>query len=159
MASGEHRYRVEVSWDGNLGTGTSGYRDYSRRSTITVQGKPPLAASADVPFRGEAERWNPEDLLLSALAECHMLSFLYAAVTLGIVVTAYEDEAEALLRQDGRNGGAFVEAVLHPRVAVAQEEMVERVAEAHRLAHDWCFIASSVNFPVRHEPVTFVAGA
>ncbi len=153
---GEHRYRLAVRWDGNLGTGTSGYRDYSRNSTVAVAGKPPLHASADTPFRGDADRWNPEDMLLAALSECHMMSFLYACVTLDIVVVAYEDEAEATLSQEG-DGGAFTEAVLHPVVTVADESMVERVAEAHRLAHDWCFIASSVNFPVRHEAVTRVS--
>lgn len=158
MASrfGEHRYRVEVTWEGNRGSGTSGVRDYDRRTSIRVDGKPTLAASADVPFRGEADRHNPEDLLLAALAQCHLLSFLYAATTLGIVVEAYDDGATALLRQEG-NGGRFEEAVLHPRVTVRDAEMVDRVTEAHRLAHEWCFIANSVNFDVRIEPTTRVA--
>lgn len=83
----EHHYRVIARWTGDRGTGTSGYRDYDRAVTLSVAGKPDLLASADRPFRGDPARWNPEDLLLSALAECHLLSYLHACVTAGVVVT------------------------------------------------------------------------
>jgi hypothetical protein len=35
--------------------------------------------------------------------------------------------------------------------------MVEAAIAAHRQAREWCFIANSVNFPVRHEPVVTTA--
>lgn len=154
----EHSYRVRATWTGDRGTGTSGYRDYDRSVTLVVPGKPALLASADVPFRGERDKWNPEDLLLASLSECHLLSYLYACVQAGVVVIAYEDDATATLREDGRSGGAFVEAVLHPRVTVAEATMVDAALAAHTQAHEWCFIANSVNFPVRHEPTILVAG-
>ena len=151
MALGEHAYRVDVTWLGNRGAGTSGYRAYGRQVRVRVDGKPAIEGSADVPFRGDPDRWNPEDLLLAALAQCHLLSFLHAAVTLGIVVEAYDDTATAVLRQEG-NGGRLVEAHLRPRVTVRTADMAGRLDEAHRLAHEWCFIANSVCFPVRIEP-------
>ncbi|MCR2816032.1 OsmC family protein [Microbacterium jiangjiandongii] len=150
---GEHRYVVRTEWTGDRGTGTSGYRDYDRSVTIEVDGKPTLAASADRPFRGDPAKWNPEDLLLAALSECHLLSYLHACVQAGVVVTAYRDEARGVLVQDGRGGGAFREVVLRPQVTVADPSMVEAALAAHAQAHEWCFIANSVNFPVRHEPV------
>ncbi|GAA3926151.1 OsmC family protein [Microbacterium soli] len=148
---GEHHYALTVTWTGNRGTGTSGYRDYSRDVTIRVDGKPELAASADRPFRGDSGRWNPEDLLVAALAECHLLSYLHACVTAGVVVTSYRDEATGVMREDGRGAGAFTEVMLHPRVTVADESMLGAARQAHHQAHEWCFIANSVNFPVRHE--------
>jgi organic hydroperoxide reductase OsmC/OhrA len=60
--------------------------------------------------------------------------------------------------QDGGNGGAFAEVVLHPQVTVADESMVDAAIAAHHDAHEWCFIASSVNFPVRVEPTVTVDG-
>ncbi|MCR2793888.1 OsmC family protein [Microbacterium sp. zg.Y625] len=150
---GEHRYVVRTEWTGDRGTGTSGYRDYDRTVTIEVDGKPTLAASADRPFRGDPAKWNPEDLLLAALSECHLLSYLHACVQAGVVVTAYRDEARGVLVQDGHGGGAFREVVLRPQVTVADPSMVEAALAAHAQAHEWCFIANSVNFPVRHEPV------
>lgn len=148
---GEHRYEVRSTWTGNRGTGTSGYRDYDRAVTVSISGKPDLAASADRPFRGDPAKWNPEDLLLAALSECHLLSYLHACVEAGVVVVSYEDVASGTMRLDGRGGGAFVDVTLHPRVVVAEEGMIAAAEAAHAQAHDWCFIANSVNFPVRHE--------
>lgn len=153
---GEHRYRLTAEWTGNRGTGTSGYRDYDRSVTISTAGKPDLLASADRPFRGDPARWNPEDLLVAALAQCHLLSYLHACVQAGVVVVAYRDEATGTMRQQGE-GGAFVEVVLHPRVTVADASMVDAALAAHDRAHEWCFIANSVNFPVRHDAAVDVA--
>ncbi len=155
---GEHRYLVQTQWTGDRGTGTSGYRDYDRSVTIAIAGKPTLEASADRPFRGDRAKWNPEDLLLAALSECHLLSYLHACVQAGVVVTGYRDEASGVLALDGSGGGAFREVVLHPQVTVAEAAMVDAALAAHAQAHQWCFIANSVNFPVRHEPVIAVAG-
>ena len=153
---GEHHYALTSTWTGNLGTGTSGYRDYRRDVTIEVDGKPALAASSDKPFRGDPQRWNPEDLLVAALSECHLLSYLHACVTAGVVVTSYRDEATGIMRGDGRGSGAFAEVTLHPQVTVADASMIETAQRAHEQAHEWCFIANSVNFPVLHEATVTV---
>ncbi len=154
---GEHRYSVRTAWTGNRGSGTSGYRDYDRAVTIDIDGKPTLLASSDKPFRGDSSRWNPEDMLVAALSECHLLSYLHACVTAGVVVTSYEDDASGTLVLDGKGGGAFREVVLRPRVTVADVAMIPAAEAAHEQAHEWCFIANSVNFPVRHEPTVVVA--
>ncbi len=148
---GEHRYALTSTWTGNTGTGTTGYRDYRRDVTIEIEGKPDLLASADKPFRGDASRWNPEDLLLASLSECHLLSYLHACVTAGVVVVSYRDRATGMMREDGAGGGSFVEVMLHPEVVVAEEPMIEAAERAHTQANEWCFIANSMNFPVRHE--------
>ncbi|TQJ32559.1 OsmC family protein [Microbacterium sp. SLBN-146] len=155
---GEHRYSVRTTWTGDRGTGTSGYRDYDRSVTMDIDGKPSLLASADKPFRGDPSRWNPEDLLVAALSECHLLSYLHACVTAGVVVVAYEDHATGVMRQDGKGGGAFHEVVLRPRVTVVDSSMTDAALAAHAQANAWCFIANSVNFPVRHEPTIVIAG-
>lgn len=146
-----HEYRVGVEWTGNRGSGTSGYRDYGRELLVYAEGKDPLEGSADPTFHGSRERWNPEELLLAALAQCHMLSYLHMAVRAGIVVVAYEDRAVGVLRQAGL-GGAFVEATLYPAVTVADESMVAAAQAAHVEARRHCFIANSVNFPIHHHP-------
>jgi len=156
---GEHRYRLQSTWAGNRGSGTSGYRDYDRSVTIEIVGKPTLHASSDKPFRGDAAKWNPEDLLLASLSECHLLSYLHACVQAGVVVVDYRDEASGLMVEDGRGGGRFAEVVLRPTVTVADASMTDAATAAHAQAREWCFIANSVNFPVRHEPTIEVVGA
>ncbi|WP_430593397.1 OsmC family protein [Humidisolicoccus flavus] len=151
-----HSYEIQVVWQGNRGSGTSGYRDYSRAHEVSAPGLQPIAGSADKTFHGDRERWNPEQLLLAALTQCHMLSYLHQAVQRGVVVVEYTDNSLGTMVTSGM-GGAFTEAVLRPRVVVAHEDMREAALEAHAEASKNCFIAQSVAFPVRHEPVIEVA--
>lgn len=150
----DHHYAVTVEWRGDRGTGTSGYREYGREHLVSASGKAPIDGSADPAFRGDPARWNPEELLLAALAQCHMLSFLHVAVTRGVVVTGYTDAAVGTMRQTHDGGGHFTSVTLRPRVEVAESSMVELASGLHSEASALCFIASSVNFPVGHEPET-----
>lgn len=150
-----HTYALSVTWTGNTGTGTSGYRSYARDVVARSDGRPDLALSADRPFRGDAARWNPEVLLLAALSECHLLSLLHVAVMHGVTVTAYEDAPQGWLEQQGI-GGRFTRVLLRPRVTVVDPAHVDLMPRLHHEANQACFIASSVNFPVEHAPVTVV---
>lgn len=147
----EHHYAVSVEWQGNRGTGTSGYRDYSRAGVIRAESKVELPTSADRTFHGDRDRWNPEELLLAALAECHMLSYLHVAVQHGVVVTGYQDAAVGTLAQEGQ-GGHFTSVTLRPVVTLADPAQSELADSLHHEAGANCFIAQSVNFPVLHEP-------
>lgn len=149
----QHSYTVTVEWLGNRGTGTSGYRDYGRGHLVTAPGKHPIEGSADRTFHGDMDRWNPEEMLLAALSQCHMLSYLHVAVLNGVVVTGYTDEATGTLALDRSGGGRFTSATLHPRVELADPAQAELAQRLHGEASEKCFIANSVNFPVLHEPL------
>lgn len=157
MSLHEHHYALAVQWTGNLGEGTASYRGYSRDHDILIPGLPVLKGSADPTFHGDKERCNPEQLLLAALAQCHMLSFLHVAVKHGVVVTDYRDEATGLMKLNRDGSGQFERVTLHPHVTVADQSHVELAAQLHHEANQVCFIARSVNFPVEHEPETVVA--
>ncbi|MEU4093389.1 OsmC family protein [Streptomyces sp. NPDC026673] len=160
--SRRHTYATEVTWTGNRGPGTSTYRGYGRDHEITAPGLPvpPISGSSDPAFRGDSARWNPEQLLLAALSQCHMLSYLHVCTVAGVVVTSYTDRAEGTLQETADGGGHFTDALLRPRVEVASAAMVEAAAALHAEANRLCFIANSVDFPVRHEAeVTVAAGA
>ena len=154
----QHHYRVDVEWTGNRGSGTDGYRNYSRDHAIRVAGKSELAGSSDPTFRGDATRHNPEDMLVAALSACHMLAYLHLATVAGVVVTAYADAAEGTMATEG-DGGRFVEVVLRPLVTITAASDAAKAAAVHEAAHHACFIAQSVNFPVRCEPRIVVASA
>jgi organic hydroperoxide reductase OsmC/OhrA len=153
---GTHRYDLSLEWTGNRGAGTTGYRDYGRDLVLRAEGKPELLGSADPTFRGDAGRWNPEELLVAALSQCHLLSYLHVAVSHGLVVTGYRDEPTGTMAQEGI-GGHFTRVLLRPAVTIADPTQVELAASLHREAGEACFIASSVNFPVDHQPTTEVA--
>ncbi|MDP3208253.1 MAG: OsmC family peroxiredoxin, partial [Rhodoglobus sp.] len=73
----EHQFEVQVEWQGNRGAGTSDYRAYDRDHLVTAEGNPPILGSSDRVFHGDAARWNPEEMLVAALSQCHMLSYLH----------------------------------------------------------------------------------
>ncbi|MGD7732388.1 OsmC family protein [Propionibacteriaceae bacterium G57] len=150
-----HTYSLSLTWTGNTGSGTSGYRSYSRDVLARSDGRPDLELSADKPFRGDPGRWNPEVLLLAALSECHMLSLLHVAVMHGVTVTAYDDEPQGWLEQEGI-GGHFTRVLLRPRVTVTDPDHVPLMPGLHDEAAAACFIGASVNFPVDHEAQTVV---
>jgi organic hydroperoxide reductase OsmC/OhrA len=150
----EHHYSLTVRWTGNRGSGTSSYRDYSRDHDVEIPGLPVLPGSADPTFHGDRSRYNPEQLLLTALAQCHMLSFLHVAVKHGVVVLSYEDNATGMLRLNRDGSGQFETVTLRPQVRVADPAHIALTEQMHHEANHVCFIASSVNFPLLHDPVT-----
>ncbi|MCU1566655.1 MAG: putative redox protein regulator of disulfide bond formation [Pseudarthrobacter sp.] len=156
MSLSEHRYALTVQWTGNLGEGTPSYRGYSRDHDVLIPGLPVLKGSADPTFHGDRERYNPEQLLLAALAQCHMLSYLHVAVKHGVVVTGYRDDASGLLRLNRDGSGQFEGVTLRPRVTIADGSQADLAARLHHEANQVCFIARSVNFPVEHAPETVV---
>jgi len=150
-----HQYTVDVRWTGAGETGTSSYTAYSRDHEVLVEGHPVLLGSADPAFRGDPSRHTPEELLVAALSQCHMLWFLHLAATDGVVVVGYADGAWGTMRVESGGAGQFTDVLLHPRITVRGCDVSDdHVADLHRRAHEHCFIARSVNFPVRHEPVT-----
>ncbi|QBI52663.1 OsmC family protein [Streptomonospora litoralis] len=157
MADKHHHYEVRVTWTGNTGSGTAGYRAFERAHDVEAAGRPVLKGSADAAFRGDPARWNPEDQLVSALSECHMLSYLSLAPSAGVNVVAYTDTATGTMTTHRDASGEFDEVVLHPVVTVAEQGMAETARRLHEKAHEVCFIARSVNFPVRNEPEIRVA--
>nr|EJI93743.1 osmC-like family protein [Rhodococcus sp. JVH1] len=152
-----HDYTLTVTWTGTRGAGTAGPDAYDRDHVIAAAGKPDLPGSADPSFRGDATRWNPEELLVASLSQCHMLWYLGLAAAAGVVVVDYRDDPTGTMVEHPDGAGEFTEVVLAPVVTVADGSMVARAEQLHTRAHEKCFIARSVNFPVRHRPAVRVA--
>ena len=153
------QYAAHLTWTGNRGTGTSAYRQYERDYELRFAGKSTvLAGSSDPAFRGDPERFNPEEMLLGAISACHMLWYLHLCAEAAIIVTAYEDRptASMTLRPDG--GGHFTEATLRPVVTVADPTMRTDAEALHTRARERCFIANSCNFPIHHRVTVRVNG-
>lgn len=148
----EHHYNLTIEWTGNKGSGTSAYRAYERSHVIRVDGKPAIEGSSDPAFRGDPGRHNPEELLVASISSCHMLWYLHLCAEAGVIVTDYADKASAVMEETSTGSGFFREVTLKPVVIVADSSMMEQARELHHRANAMCFIANSLNFPVRHVP-------
>ncbi|PON11645.1 peroxiredoxin [Candidatus Entotheonella serta] len=153
MAGKTHSYQIKLRWTGNTGAGTSGYRAYERAHEISAPGKLPILGSSDPAFRGDAVRYNPEELLVASLAACHMLWYLHLCADHGIVVTGYTDQPRGQMLEAEDGGGRFTEVILQPLVTVRAGADLVLAEQLHERAHALCFIANSMNFPVRRVSV------
>ena len=152
MAQSSHLYPIRMTWTGNTGTGTAHYRDYERTHEYSVPGKPAIPGSSDPAFRGDATRYNPEELLVMSLSSCHMLWYLHLCAEAGVVVTEYVDDAVGTMVEVAETGGHFTEVVLRPVATLRASSDAALAASLHERAHHLCFVANSVNFPVRCLP-------
>jgi organic hydroperoxide reductase OsmC/OhrA len=147
-----HTYTCALTWTGNTGVGTASYTAYARDHVLSAAGKPDLPGSSDPAFRGDARRYNPEELLVASLASCHMLWYLHLCADAGVTVLAYRDEPTGTMVEDARKGGYFTKATLRPKVTIARGGDAGKARDLHERAHEKCYVANSVNFPVDCEP-------
>jgi organic hydroperoxide reductase OsmC/OhrA len=156
--STRHFYELDLRWTGDRGTGTAHARAFGRDHELTAIGPPPLFRSADPAFRGDAGRGKPEQLLVGALAQCHMLTYLWLAALEKVVVRAYEDTPTGTMLSEPDGSGQFVQVTLRPVVTDAAGTDLGSAESLHTRVGDYCFIARSVNFPVHHDPTTRADG-
>ncbi|MDQ7069783.1 MAG: OsmC family protein [Rhodobacterales bacterium] len=149
--SKNHAYTARIAWTGNTGTGNADYRGYTRNWQVETEGKPVISCSNDPLLGGDATLHNPEDMLISALASCHMLWYLHLANAAGIVVTNYVDDPVGMGEVSRGGAGRFLRAVLRPKITLAAGMDAAAADAIHGQIHEVCFIARSVNFPVTFE--------
>ncbi len=151
-----HHYEIQVTWTGNTGTGTSSYRAFSRDHEVSADGPAPLLGSSDPAFRGDANRWNPEQLFVASLAQCHMLWYLHLAARAGVVVTAYADRPAGVMIEEAGGAGQFESITLHPTVTITATSDPSLAAELHGRVGEYCFITRSIKTPIHHEVIVQV---
>jgi organic hydroperoxide reductase OsmC/OhrA len=92
---------AKVVWSGGAFGPTKSVANYSREFRAEFEGKPPIHGSGDPAFHGDPPLYNPEDLLMSALSACHMLSYLAVCIHAGIAVVSYEDSVVGTVARRG----------------------------------------------------------
>jgi len=146
-----HQYSATVTWTGNKGSGTMDYRSYDRDYLISVKGKADIEGSSDSAFLGDKSKYNPEDLLLASISSCHMLWYLHLCSKNEIVVIDYKDEPVGSMEEQADGSGKFTAVTLYPQVLIADKMHYKLAESLHAEANKMCFIANSLNFPVKHE--------
>lgn len=146
------QYSLDLQWVDHKGTGTSDSKSYDRSYIIRSSEKKEIHGSSDPAFKGDSQKWNPEELLLASLSSCHMLWYLHFCAQHKIVVTEYQDHPIGIMETDKTGKGGFVKATLKPYVTITESDKIDLAEKLHLQAHDFCFIAHSVSFEVQIEP-------
>ncbi|MGH7680387.1 MAG: OsmC family protein [Candidatus Eiseniibacteriota bacterium] len=157
-AERQHHFQCRLVWTGATQGGTKSYDAYSRECRVDIPGKASFKMSAAPAFRGDPKLANPEELLVASLSACHFLSYVALCARHGVIVISYEDDASGTMsRFEG--GFHFTDVLLKPKVTIAGGSDPEKAMALHEKAHEECFIANSVNFPVRNEATISVSAA
>ena len=123
--SAVHDYSATITWTGNRGEGTSGYRSYDRSWDMASPGKPVVKCSNDPFWGGDPKLYNPEDMLISALSACHMLWYLHLASDAGIIVERYCDTPLAQGETLKNCASRFISAPLKPCLLYTSDAAAE----------------------------------
>jgi organic hydroperoxide reductase OsmC/OhrA len=148
-------YEATIEWHINEGESFE-TRKYSRAHRWKFDGGADVPASASPAVVGtvysDPAGIDPEEALVAALASCHMLFFLDLASRSGIDVTSYVDHAVGQVgkRDDGKV--AMLSATMRPKITFVGTADPAALEALHHKAHQLCYIANSVNFPVTVEP-------
>ena len=151
MAGRARLYEANITWTGNRGQGTSAYAATVATMWCARRENQISRCPQTRRFCGNPARHNPEDLLVAAISSCHMLWYLHLCANAGIIVWAYEDRPSGRLIESQESGGRFKSVLLRPKVTIESGD-VQEALRLHQDAHEKCFIANSVNFPVLLEP-------
>ncbi|KAB2904416.1 MAG: OsmC family protein [Burkholderiaceae bacterium] len=121
-------------------------KTYSRNHVAQLNGEQSVNVSASVEFKGDPMCADPEQMLISAVASCHMLTFLAIAEFQGYRVEQYEDNAVGYLEKVEGAGMSISRVELSPRVIFGGDKVPDGAAlnRIHAGAHKNCFIANSL---------------
>lgn len=148
------KFKVQAKWSAKKALDVS---VNGRTHQVFIDDKSPLTVSAAKAFKGDDTKYNPEDLLLSALTSCHMMSYFYVCAQHGIELIDYIDEAIGVLELKADGSGAFTSVVLNPIVTISKVDMIDKAVGLHKEANKLCFIANSCNFPITHQSIVKAA--
>ena len=147
----KHLFKASLNWTANKPMVDDTKRIYQKNHHIIIEGKPILELSAAKSFKGDPQLYNPEDLLLSSLTSCHMMSYLYCCTKNNIDVIEYIDHSEAILEVNANGSGRITKVTLHPEVIISDPSQIELALSLHKEANKLCFIANSCNFLIEHQ--------
>jgi len=148
----KHTYATKITWTGNTGRGTETYMAYDRDFTMSAPLKQDFMGSADPVFRGDPEKYNPEELFIASLSSCHMLWYLHLCADNDILVHDYQDNVTSEMDEFEDGSGKFKFITLHPVITIEDADDIEKAKSLHKDAHQKCFIANTINCKVNIEP-------
>jgi len=151
-----HTFTAHLDWKKKSDFELKLNRKAIKNHVIEIEHKTPLSISAAKSFKGDQTLYNPEDLLLSSLASCHMMSYLYCCDRHQIEVLQYHDHAEVILEVFPDGSGKIIKAILNPTVTIKDEKNWAKAIALHYEARQLCFIANSCNFEIEHHPIIVI---
>jgi len=135
----KHVFKTGVKWSG------------SKRGSLSSDGKLNIGVAPPPQFNGEKGYWSPEDLLLSSVNSCIMMTFLYYAEKKGIDLAGYESEIEGVLEKVD-NHLMFSEISIKPRISLKSPDQADKAGRLMLFCEKNCFISNSLKSRIEIVP-------
>lgn len=113
-------------------------------------GAPGLAITPPADLGGKPGYWTPEDLLVSAIESCMLMTTLSVVKKQRISLKSYRSEAAGKMEKTPE-GLRITGLVIRVTAAVGAPEEVEKFQRAVGIAERYCPVSAAVNFPVHVE--------
>lgn len=123
---------------------------FTRNHQVSLSGGQQVQVSASPDFKGDPACADPEQLLVSALSSCHMLTFLAIAELKGFKVNRYSDRATGFLEKGEGKRPTVTRIQLQPQIEFEGDKVpdAQQLEHMHQSAHKNCFIANSITAKV-----------
>lgn len=123
----------------------------ARRGTMTNPDHAQVEIGSPPEFKGSADVWCPEELLIGAVNTCLMLTFLAYAPHRRLEITGYESSAEGTVENvDGKY--QVTRIVVKPVISLNQQGDTSLAEEVLKSAKEGCFISNSVKATIELAP-------
>jgi organic hydroperoxide reductase OsmC/OhrA len=129
-------FETTLRWDGK------------ENGVAECAGKPPVAVSSPPEFGGLPGHWTPEDLLVSAIETCLMMTTLSVLNKQKINLKAYSSKATGAMAKTSE-GLRFTGLEVIISLQVTEPAEIEKVVKAVAIAEKYCPISNAVKFPVK----------
>ncbi len=123
---------------------------YNRNHTVTYSDEEQLVVSAAPEYKGDPMCADPEKMLTSGLASCHMLTFLAIAEVKGYKVESYSDRAIGYLEKGDSGRPEVTRIELQPQIQFSADKQPDAATlkRMHDSAHRNCFVGNSIKAKV-----------
>ena len=122
-----------------------------KKVVLCSQDKTSIEIGPPLEFRGYKNRWSPEELFVSAVNSCIMLTFLYYADKYKYDIVEYQSAAEGILE---KVEGQFRISVIkvRPKISFSKNINISSIEEIMKLCEKNCYISNSVNSQIEIIP-------
>ena len=140
----KYRYKTSVEWSKD------------NKGEVNSEDKPSIEIALPVELGGPGGIWSPDELFVSSIEACAMLTFFWLIDGKGLDVISYKSEAEGVsqIADDGKF--RFTEVILKPIIKISNNDDRPKVEGALKKLDDWCCVSNSTKASVLIKPEIIV---
>jgi peroxiredoxin-like protein len=137
----KYLYKTKIKWLGG------------EKGEISSEQKDSIEITLPKELGGPGGFWSPDELFVSSVESCAMLTFFWLLENKNIQIISYESKAEGISQIDKDGLFRFTKLILTPTIVLSDSNDKPIVDDVLNKLDDWCCISNSVKAKVIIEPI------